>query len=394
MSPNEQHLHIKNYYKNLLFNNNSKTSITNIKYLLSEARAQTIFPLVFNILSKDSDLSAYQSEYFSIISNNVKVFEEHKRIHKLLCENDIQYVFLKGCASARYYPDQLLRTMGDVDLLVWPEDTEKVDGLLISAGYEKQIDSDDYDSHISYKSKNGVVCELHRQINGIPKNETSEKISKLFSNIFEDAELVNNEYLCPSNFHHGLIMLLHTATHLTHEGIGLRHLCDWAVFIEKFSDQEFCDMYKKPLEEIGLWKFACILSACSIKYLGCSRKESIGNIDVDLIDAVIQDISSSGNFGRKDYSRYQQIKYISNSQNREISKSTPISQAFSNLISKAKRTKFVKKYSFMLPLGCIWVAFEYLLLVITGKRKLDSKKTIESANERKNIYSEFELFKH
>ena len=367
--------------------------LLNSAEFFSEAKKQTVFPLVYNVLSGEYDLSAYQSQYYSIISNNVKVFEEHKRLHKLLVENNVSYVFLKGCASARYYPDPLLRTMGDVDLLISPEDTEKVDRLLLAAGYEKYADADNDDTHIGYKSKNGVICELHRQINGIPKNETGKKISNLFSNIFEKPTLVNGEYLCPSDFHHGLIMLLHTATHLTHEGIGLRHLCDWAVFIEKFSDQEFCDMYKKSLEEIGLWKFACILSACSIKYLGCSPKESVSNIDEKLIDNIVEDIFSGGNFGRKDYSRYQQIKYISNSQNREISNSHPLSQLFSNLISKARHTKLIRKYPLMLPFGCVWIAFEYLLLVITGKRKLDSKKTIENANERKNIYSEFELFK-
>ena len=371
----------------------SKSNSSDNSEILFEAVNQTVFPLVFATLSKECDLSEYQSQYFNIIGKNIKVFEEHKLLHKLMSENGVRYVFLKGCASARYYSDPLLRTMGDVDVLISSEDTQKVDQLLISAGYVKYADSDNDDTHIGYKSRNGVVCELHRQINGIPKNKIGERISKLFSDIFEKAILENGEYLCPSNFHHGLILLLHTATHLTNEGVGLRHLCDWAVFIEKFSDQEFCDMYRNVLEEIGLWKFACVLSACSIKYLGCTPKESLCNIDSNLIDCGIEDILSGGNFGKKDSSRYQQIKYISDNQNREITRTHPVLQVFLNLVSKAKQTKLVKKYSFFLPIGCVYVSFQYLMLIIKGKRKLDNKKVIEDANKRKNIYSDLELFK-
>ena len=52
------------------------------------------------------------------------------------------------------------------------------------------------------------------------------------------------EYMVPTAFHHGLVMLLHVAGHLINTGIGLRHLCDWAVFAAKFSDEEFCEMFE------------------------------------------------------------------------------------------------------------------------------------------------------
>ena len=221
-------------YKHLLYllsNSLFKTQLSDFHFanILPEAAKQTVFPLIYSALDGECDLSAYTTQYYSAISHNVKVIEEHKTLHKLLCENNIPYVFLKGCASARYYPEPLLRTMGDVDLLVNEKDIEKTVCLLDDNDYRT---TDDFNGiHIEFKSKNNLTIELHRQINGIPNGKVGQKVSSLFSNIFEKAVLVNNEYLCPSDFHHGLILLLHTASHLTNEGIGLRHLCDWAVFI-------------------------------------------------------------------------------------------------------------------------------------------------------------------
>lgn len=379
--------------KSALFNQ-PLHSLPDLEYIIPEAVKQTVFPLVYTALSGEHDLSAHQSQYFGIISKNAKVFEEHKLLHKLLSDNDIPYVFLKGCASARYYPDPLLRTMGDVDLLISPEDTEKVDSLLISAGYKKYSDSDNYSTHIGYKSKNGVVCELHRQINGIPQNSIGEKITAYFSDIFEKAVLVNSEYLCPCDFHHGLILLLHSSTHLLKEGIGLRHLCDWAIFIAKFNDQEFINLFEKPLKEIGLWKFAVILSATSVKYLGCPPKSWCKNCDQQIIDKLIEDIFLGGNFGKKDVSRYQQIKYISHRSNKTIDNSSAIRNSLCNISLKAKSEyNFVKKHSFLLPIGWIAVISKYLYLVISEKRKLDSKRVITDAAKRKNLYSQFELYK-
>lgn len=387
---------ILNLLSTILSGNSRKTltDISRMKALLTEAKAQTVFPLVYSVLCKDYDLSEYQSDYYGIITNNIKITEEHKKLHKLLCEADIPYVFLKGCASARYYPEPLLRTMGDVDFLVKEEDIAKVAKLLSENSYATQ---DNFDGiHIEFKSKtSGTTVELHRQINGIPETEIGNEISALFCDIFEKSVLENGEFYRPCDFHHGLVLLLHTASHLTSEGIGLRHLCDWAVFAASFADDEFTKVFEKQLKAVGLWKFAQILTWCAVKYLGCPSKKWIGSCDDAVIDRIIEDVFRGGNFGKKDFSRYQQIKYISDRNSNTIDKNHPLKQVFSNTVAKAKKDlRFVQRYPFLLPVGFVVIIFNYLYLVITKKRKLDTNKVIIHANERKNLYNKFELFKH
>ena len=74
--------------------------------------------------------------------------------------------------------------------------------------------------------------------------------------------------VCPSDFHHGLILLLHTSHHMFGEGIGL-------------------------------WHFNCILTRMSITYLDCPDPGWTETIDDMLINSIILDIFTGGNFGRK-----------------------------------------------------------------------------------------------
>lgn len=363
--------------------------------ILPESIIQTVFPLVFSVVGKEQGASAYLPQYYAVIANNVKVVEEHKALHKLLVANGIPYLFIKGCASARFYPEPLLRTMGDVDLLVRECDIPQTVDLLLQNGYLQDDAEDDGEGHISfYNEKTKVHIELHRQILGIPENAVGEKLKSLFADIFEKAVLENDEYLRPSDLHHGLILLLHTAQHLTREGVGLRHLCDWAVFVNSFSDNEFENLFKADLTAVGLWQFANVLTAFAVEYLGCPPKKWCTGVDKTVLEGLLCDVFSGGNFGKKDFNRYQHIKYISDRKEDDNTQKSPFKRLWGNLIAKTRsEIGFVKKMPWLLPIGVICVIFRYLWLIITGKRKMDSKSLITDALDRKELYDKFELFK-
>ena len=65
-----------------------------------------------------------QSEEY--IKANLLNFQWHGQVHQMMEELKVPYCILKGVASAAYYPEPLLRQMGDIDFLVRKEDLEKV----------------------------------------------------------------------------------------------------------------------------------------------------------------------------------------------------------------------------------------------------------------------------
>ena len=250
--------------------------------------------------------------------------------------------------------------------------------------------------HIGYMRKDGVACELHRRINGVPNNSVGDIVNKYLNDIFEKSEeykTSNGICIVPSKFHHCLILLLHTASHLTSEGVGLRHLCDWAVFVNSFTNDEFVNTFEKPLKDMGLWRFAQLLTLCCIKYLGCDAKDWAGETDEDLLEKIISDILNGGNFGVNDLERYSQIKYISDREIGAVAQKNAFVQLLCSINAKSKNEfPFVKKSVVFLPVGWLFTICKHLYLIIIGKRYLDGVSIITNAKKRKDIYDEFRLF--
>ncbi len=356
--------------------------------VIDEARRQTVLPLISGFFA---DKAKEKNLALNITAKNILVKNVHLDVDKMMSSAGIPYVILKGCASADYYPEPILRTMGDVDFLVPKEYIGRAFDILKSNGYVPE-DSGEM-LHYSF-SKNDCDIELHRGINGIPKGEKGEILKEYFSDIFEKAVRSEEGVVVPSRFHHGLIILLHMVSHLIAEGMGLRHLCDWAVFVSQFSDEEFKDMFESRLQKVGLWKAAKLMTACSVEYLGCPNKEWAKGIEQELIDALICDIFTGGNFGHKQKNRDQQIKFISNREHYTVDNRSVFCQLFVTLNSKAKcRYKFIEKHPELLPVGWVAVVIDYIGLLLKGKRSAKNfKSNIETAKIRKSIYNKIELF--
>lgn len=362
--------------------------------LFDEAKHQTVFPIACVGLKREK----VEKKFYSYVAKNVQVNYNHIEIANLLSENNIKYVFIKGVASASYYKESTLRMMGDVDVLIDRCDTEKVNTLLQKLGYTTNDDIFKEDGHIGYKREiSGTlsICEVHFVINGIP-DSLADIFERYIGNILDNTKeitVANGKCLVPNDFHHGIVLLLHTANHLTNEGVGLRHLCDWAVFVNSLSNDEFVDLFEAPLKEMGLWRFAQLLTICCEKYLGIDKKQWVGEAEESLIGNIIADILTGGNFGYKDKDRYGQIKYISDREANKVSDKGTFSQLLSSINAKAKTEyNFTKKCKLLLPIAWLAVVFSYLILVLTRKRKLDNINTINSAKHRQSLYNEFKLF--
>lgn len=145
--------------------------------LMDEALKQAVFPLVYSYFKNSTNnysvyfeegLIKYSDLYYAHIGNNIRNQNEHVALNTLLSYNQIEYVVLKGKASAFYYPQPLLRQMGDVDFLIKKEDRDKVDLLLRKQGFIKQKNTDKHSFHWNYK-KGPTVVELHWECPGIPE---------------------------------------------------------------------------------------------------------------------------------------------------------------------------------------------------------------------------------
>lgn len=369
-----------------LFNKNADITNVNVDDIFREASIQEVSPIIYGVLKKKNVFNSENEEQWKKslnkrIAKGNGIFITHAIISNIF--QDIEHTTIKGVASAKYYSEPFARIMGDVDVIV--KDLEKAKEILINRGFEfKPIGEGLW--HIEFKKRN-VSVELHHRIHGIPDN--NEEIEKLFFDLYEKAEkypTVFGDITVPSDFHHGLILLLHMHGHLNSSGIGLRHLCDWAVFVNKFSEEEFADIFEHKLKNIGLWRFARIISqACTV--IGLDYKNWMGEREEDFLEFIISDVVASGNFGRKSEERNTVLSFVP----KDIeNKSTPALQYLKHGIKSIySMWPTVKKHKILLPFAFIVYCFRILFRLFKGESKLYNLK---EGYERREVFKELKCF--
>ena len=344
-------------------------------------------------LLPDDIAKAWEKESFKILMNNTRVGSEHAQLHKILSDADIPYVILKGSASASYYPDPMLRSMGDVDFLINKTDIGKVDLLLRKNGYQPQPSN--HECERGYR-KGLSTWELHWAVNGVPGGEVGDRINGYLADIIPSAVLtssVDGEYMAPTDFHHGLVMLLHVARHMVTGGIGLRHLCDWAVFAAKVGE-EFPAIFEEKLKSVGLWRFAQLLTQLSVEYLKCPPQNWMGELESELTDALKDDVFAAGNFGTKDKKRSDEAKFITSRKKGGVNDDSTLKQSVlsANEIVR-KHWKFADKVPVVYPFGWAFFGGRYAIRSALGKRdKKIMKELVEKAKVRKDLYRQNKLY--
>lgn len=333
-----------------------------------------------------------RGQFNVLISRNSRRIGEHVFLHNVLTEAGIDYTIIKGFACSLYYPDPLLRLIGDVDFLVKPEDFSRAEALLTEKGFEPIKSTGESHKVFVYK---GCRYEMHYEPAGIPEGEVGAEIKAMLKGTVSSSHSHTTEFgtiNVPGDFHHGLIILLHMCHHLNGEGIGLRHLCDWAAFVNSMSRQDFCNMFEGVLKSVGLWHFACILTEMCVEYLGCKRELVVAQNNKSALDEYMNDIIKGGNFGQKDEDRSHQALLMS----RENAEKE--SSSLKNLISSANRAVYknwpwCRKIKLLLPLGWLVFGVRYILRSLKGERpEINIGSVVTGAKERRDLYKELKLF--
>lgn len=361
-----------------------------------EAYAQGVSSLAFSsykIDGESNDIGVIRRIMRSRLVRNVAVDSQHAHLHELMTNAGIDYVILKGYASAYYYPDPLLRDMGDVDFMVKSNDIEKASDILVSDGFK--MSHEGHGVHIVFE-KDDCRYELHREPSGIPNGEAGEIIRGYFDDIFDKSVLINADFgsmKIPSAFHHGLIILIHSAHHMTGEGLGLRHIDDFAVFENSFNEDEFVSLFYEKLNRVGLWKFTCIMTKISSMFLGADERGFTGEIDENICVNIMKDVFSAGNFGQKSSDRGHEALIMQRA-GEDKSRSKLGSLFFNANRIVYGKWSIARKLKFLLPVGWLFFGVRYFIRSLLGKRpKINVMTVTIEAGERQKMYEALMLYK-
>ena len=171
-----------------------------------------------------------KQEYIYNWGRNVRILEE---LAALLPVLDNPVIVLKGAALlASVYENVGLRSLGDVDILVKPEDVSKIDKVLTQSGYRSDHKMRSYpvsnylNSLVYGKNGSPLLLHLHWHLvnNALPNYMYAEKID--MDKLWEDAiplKVRQADVLCLAPHH----QLLHLSEHaMKHSYNTLIHVWD------------------------------------------------------------------------------------------------------------------------------------------------------------------------
>lgn len=370
--------------------------------LLEEARAQTVLPLALDGAVEFLPAvlpESLENERSRMLIHNMNVEYGHTELHRLLQEAGIPYVIMKGSASAAYYPSPMLRMMGDIDVLVEKDREGEAEALLLEKGFHKaDVTKEDASYYRSVEGGERQEVELHHSPKGIPERLAGERAAAALADCVETGRLHVSElgeYRVPDDFHHGLILLLHTANHMINTGVGLRHLCDWAVFADRLGPERFCSLFEEPLKSMGLWHFARVLTAICVRWLGCAEQPwAEEGVEEELLEPLCADIFSGGNFGRKDEQRINQAKLMTDKGKGGVDGTGMLRQLVRTMNEKGRLAlPAAKRFPVLMPAAWTAASWSYLRRVAKGRSPgIRVKEMVRGASQRRAIYQKLRLF--
>ena len=261
--------------------------------LFEIAKKQCLVPLVFSGVPKEhrdewSLLSAQFKAYF------MQMIYAQNSLVKLLSENNIPFVILKGTAASIYYPNPLLRTFGDIDFYVSEEHVVSVLKLLKKYGYVFVANNE---RHYEFE-KFGIDFELHYKFSCNHYNDVDSYILNGLNNAVEykiDRNMFPGLPVCEN----GLVLLGHIMQHLKTSGLGLRQIIDWMMFVNKeLDDSTWDNQFRSIAVEAGLEKLAIIVTYMCKKWLGLPDNITwCDKADDAIADQFLLRILNEGNLG-------------------------------------------------------------------------------------------------
>ena len=366
--------------------------------LIKEAIAQTVSMVAFDSaatlkdkIPKDIYTSWFNHTYGSMTVNSL-VEKSQRELTEILADGNYPYVIIKGLTSAAYYDKPELRALGDVDFLIESDKKDEIKETLKQKGYEAS--HEDHICHIVF-TKPKAHLEMHFEIAGIPNGEKGDLVREFMEDVFENNAEVNCSglsFLAPAPHHHALILLLHMQHHILGEGIGLRHLMDWACFVHKTYNMPFWQEKVVPLlKKIGLFDFAEIFTNLCVKFFGINPPEWAGESDETLLNCLMEDIFSGGNFGKKDKKRVKSGMMISN-RGKDGTQKGKFYYLYKALINSTYAAyPITKKYKILRLFMDFYRVLRYGFLRLLGKRT-SLLSAIPLAEKRKQLYNHLHIF--
>lgn len=327
--------------------------------------------------------------YMQCLSEGIRkwhrVLKCQQQLTEMLAEAGIPCAILKGSAAAQYYPKPEYRCMGDIDLMVLPEDMDRTLALLPNTWKLQNRNQ----RHVVFKGD--VTLEVHHRFSNFRNEALCNHLDQcIYDGVRQAQVLSQGRYTFPSlpRKSNGLVLLTHINQHLE-LGLGLRQIIDWMLFVDRELDdavwqQEFIDSARY----LGLEKLAVTVTRMCQIYFGLRQDITwCQNADEALCQELMEHTLHQGNFGRSAPNKLNTAVSI-------ISATKNVPRLFKELQRIGMQNwRAAQKHRFLRPFAWLYQLFRYIHHAFKKEKPfrfliqaLKAEKTQGSLLDRLEVY--------
>ena len=335
--------------------------------ILRLAKEQTVQVLVANgIETLPKELWPPKVVIFKLMEVRTKTTKMHLLLNSVLAKitaalnaEGIPSVLLKGQGLAQNYLIPESRICGDIDLYVGEENIDKAYDVIAGLTDEEQEPEEGLTGNEKHRhlKVDGVVIELHRKSvtthtarqARLMRNWTIESLNSHFGDGSLPAINFNQVPVNVPPVHFNVIFILyHAANHMLESGIGLRQLCDWAMYLANHHSEINQEELKAALRRFNMIQVWKEFGRIAINVLGLNPEHlplaPSCSTTTKGAEFILNDIFARGNFGHYGHT------------NSTIEERNIIKRKLRNCIIVSKRFRNLAKYfpRFALPKIALW----------------------------------------
>ena len=188
----------------------------------------------------------------------------------------LRMMVLKGQANAALYSKPEHRAVGDIDCWLFG-DAEKGDEIAKAHGADVLFDWYRH-SKISYKDE---TIENHRVMSHTRGSKRKQEMESGLRELANDNHNANDNFIGkavrPSAQFNACFLTYHGLHHFLSEGLRMKQILDWAMFLQKEQDHVDWDAYWGFCKRYKLERFAEVMTYIVAEYLGVEMNIKLTN---------------------------------------------------------------------------------------------------------------------
>ena len=346
-----------------------------------EAMVQALVALAAPAVPKEV-ANRWRINSLKVQTDSVRKLYEQSDLVQLFAAHEIPMVILKGSAASIYYPVPFQRATGDIDFLVPLDHFHEARKLMEQNGYCYLSEND---RHAEYR-KNGVLFEMHQRFSSLGRDIDPILFAGFSRTVVREIDHLSFPTL-PAD-ENGLVLLSHIRQHLLDEGLGLRQVIDWMMYVHaELDDTAWAGHFQHLAKKTGFETLAITLTYLCKKWLGLPDSISwCDRADNELAETILLLLFDNGNLGSKNKNEDHPVEEAIHNIKREGILQYLQSAGLSNFPA-AQKYVFLRPFAWLYQIGrYIWKGFAALFRRDCFKQEFSRMDEKRSTFKRLGLY--------